>query len=497
MRFVIRLLMRVGLIGLLWIASVGGAVAQPDPAAQERPNVVVVFVDDLGYGDIEPYGHPTIRTPHLRQLADEGVRLTDFYVVSSVCTPSRAALLTGRHPLRSGTMVEGAREVFFPDSREGLPPEEVTIAEALGQAGYATALVGKWHLGHQPGYLPTDQGFDSYFGILYSNDMNGRPGIADLAPGQPWYEVNKLAPPDSFDVPLVRSVAGELAREVERPAKQETLTPRYTAEAVDFITREAAAERPFFLFLAHSYPHIPLYASSRFAGRSAAGIYGDVVEELDWSVGEVLRALQEAGVDENTLVVFTSDNGPWLLYEDHGGSAGPLRGGKASAWEGGFRVPFLAQWPDRIPAGTVVRQPASALDLFPTLLALAGIDPDAGMPVSRQLDGRSMLSLLAGDSETFETGFEGGAFPYYVGGTLYALRQGPWKIHLVTRVPYTGEPAVRHDPPLLFHLGRDPGERYDVAAEHPEVVADLIELAARIDARIDRGRDVMSARAGD
>ncbi|MGB9625015.1 MAG: sulfatase family protein, partial [Phycisphaerae bacterium] len=267
-------------------------------AAERPPNLVILFADDLGYGDLCCYGHPSIRTPNLDRMASEGLRFTDFYSAAPVCTPSRAALLTGRLPIRSG-MVGTTRHVLFPDSKGGLPASEITIAEALKTKGYATACVGKWHLGHLPQYLPTRNGFDSYYGIPYSNDMKPSPILRNE-------EV------------------------IEEPAVQETLTPRYTDEAIKFIRREK--DKPFFLYLAYNFPHVPLHVSDRFKDKSLRGLYGDVVEEIDWSVGEVLRTLRELGLAEKTLVVFSSDNGPWLIKNQHGGSAGLLRDGKGSTW---------------------------------------------------------------------------------------------------------------------------------------------------------------------
>jgi len=299
----------------------------------------VIFADDLGYGDLGCFGHPTIPTPNLDRMAAEGVKLTQFYSASSVCTPSRAALLTGRLPIRSG-MCSDKRRVLFPNSGGGLPASEVTIAKALKTKGYATACVGKWHLGHLPKFLPTNNGFDEYFGIPYSNDMRPSP----LLDG---------------------------TKTVENPAKQTTLTRRYTERAIDFIGRNK--DKPFFLYFPHTFPHVPLFASKTFKDKSLRGLYGDVVEELDWSVGQIRKTLRRLRLAERTLVMFTSDNGPWLIMRLRGGSAGLLRGGKGSTWEGGMREPFVAWWPGKIPAGSVGTELACTMDIFSTCLALAGV----------------------------------------------------------------------------------------------------------------------------
>ena len=429
--------------------------ASPAAAPAQSPNVVVIFADDLGYGDLGAYGHPTLRTPALDRMAAEGMRFTQFYTGASVCTPSRAALLTGRLPVRSGTM--GRPRVFFPNSSGGLPAEEITIAEALKARGYATGMVGKWHLGHLPRYLPTRQGFDSYYGIPYSNDMtNERRGDPPL--------------------PLLRDERIE-----EAPVDQTTLTRRYTEEAVRFIRDHR--EGPFFLYLAHNFPHVPLFASDRFRGRSPRGLYGDVVEELDWSVGEVLRALREAGVAENTLVFFTSDNGPWLTQDEEGGSAGLLREGKGSTWEGGMRVPAIAWWPGTVPAGRVTRALGTTMDLFSTALALAG----APAPADRPIDGVDLGPVLRGAAESVRD-----EVFYYREGELYAVRQGPWKAHFVTRSAYGPDPAVRHETPELYHLEVDPSERYDVAAKHPEVVERIRATVRAHEAGLIRAPDQMA-----
>jgi len=419
----------------LWPATMARA------AERRPPNIVVLFADDLGYGDLGCYGHPTIRTPHLDRMAAEGMKLTQFYAAECVCTPSRAALLTGRLPIRTG-LYSDKRRVLFPNSAGGLPEHELTIAEALRPKGYATGCVGKWHLGHLPRYLPTRRGFDSYFGIPYSNDM--RPS------------------------PLLRN-----EETVEEPARQATLTRRYTEEAVRFL--EQNRERPFFLYFAHTFPHVPLFASERFKGASPRGLYGDVVEELDWSVGEVLGALRRLDLAEQTLVLFTSDNGPWLTQKLNGGSAGLLREGKGSTWEGGMREPCLAWWPGRIRAGSVSHALASTLDVLPTSLALAGVEP----PRDRVLDGVDMRPVLEGSAGLRETMF------FYRGSRLMAVRQGPWKAHFITQPGYGGGGPTPHDPPLLFHLERDPSEQFDVAQDHPEVVASLRRVADEHRANLD------------
>ncbi|HKK11864.1 MAG TPA: sulfatase, partial [Flavobacteriaceae bacterium] len=306
--------MKLKLIKILLFAIPFCGIAQN---MDTNPNIIIIFVDDMGYGDLGCYGHPTIRTPQLDKMADEGMRFTQFYVAAAVCTPSRAGLLTGRYPVRTG-LVEGImrRDVLFPNDDNGLSPNEVTIAEVLKQKNYATMAIGKWHLGDLPKYLPTIQGFDSYYGIPYSNDMDYVPA----KDGKPGY----------WNVPLMRN-----EKIIERPAEQHTLTQRYTKEAIKFI--EDNKSRPFFLYLAHSMPHIPIYASSDFEGKSRRGLYGDVVEELDWSTGEILKTLRNLKLDKNTLVIFTSDNGPWLVQKQNGGSAGLLKEGKKTTWEGGMR----------------------------------------------------------------------------------------------------------------------------------------------------------------
>ena len=426
----------------------------PQLQAEERPpNVVVIFCDDLGYGDLGCYGHPSIRTPHLNRMATEGMKFTNFYSAAPVCTPSRASLMTGRLPLRTG-MTSNKRRALFPDSAGGLQDSEVTIAEALKQEGYTTGMVGKWHLGHLPQYLPTRHGFDSYYGIPYSNDMDK---TADAPKGRAAFDDPKI---EYFNVPLMR---GE--KIIERPADQTTITKRYTEEAVKFI--EANQEKPFFLYLAHSMPHVPLFRSKSFADVSQRGLYGDVIEEIDWSVGQVLETLRKLKLDSNTWVVFTSDNGPWQPFGLQGGSAGLLRGGKGSTWEGGMREPGLMWWPGTIPAGTVNHDIVSTLDILPTAIKLAG----GTLPKDRVINGVDLSSSMQEKGHSPRT-----TFFYYRDEELYAIRFNAWKLHLKTQAGY-GEPKPKPGP-LLYHLGHDPGEQFDVAQQHPEVIAELEKLIA-------------------
>jgi len=406
-------------------------------AAEKPPNIIVLFADDLGYGDLGCFGNPTIRTPHLDRMAGEGMKLTQFYSAAPVCTPSRAALMTGRLPIRSG-LCSDKRRVLFPNSAGGLPEYEITLAEGLKSAGYATACIGKWHLGHLPQYLPTNNGFDYYFGIPYSNDM---------------HVIRRGDPP----LPLMRNL-----ETIEAPAFQPTLTKRYTAEAVNFI--EKHADGPFFIYLPYTFPHIPLFASDDFLGKSSRGLYGDVVEELDWSVGQILQKLRDRQLAENTLVIFTSDNGPWLTKHNQGGTAGLLRDGKGSTFEGGMREPTVAWWPGKIKAGSVSQKLASTMDIFTTGLKLAG----AAVPEDRIIDGVDMRPVLFDTGPSLrETMF------YYRGQTLMAVRKGPYKAHFITRPAYGGGAEVTHDPPELYHLDHDPSERFNIAADHPEVIADI------------------------
>lgn len=421
------MLSRRSLLGTL--AAAPAALAQPKP-----PNVVVIFCDDLGYGDLGVQGSP-LRTPNLDRMAAEGARLTHFYSANPVCSPSRAALMTGRYPTRVGVP-----KVLFPPDKEGLDRSEQTIANVLKARGYRTMCVGKWHLGHTPDYLPTARGFDHYFGIPYSNDMNPRLLLRDT-------------------------------ETVEQTATLETLTPRYTEEAVKFIEESKGA--PFFLYMPHTYPHIPLAASPKFRGKSPHGLYGDVIEEIDWSVGEILAAVKRAGQDNNTLVVFTSDNGPWFQ-----GSAGKLRGRKGSTQEGGVREPFLARMPGRIPKGLVSTAIGSTMDLLPTIAGLAG----AKLP-EKVLDGVDLWPILSGKQKDHARE----ALLYFDNWELQCVRLGPWKLHVARYdtfiygpIPVGGKKNLALRPPELYNLMTDPDESYDVAGQHPEVVRELLARIERL-----------------
>lgn len=411
-------------------------------AASRKPNIVMIYADDLGYGDLGCYGHPTIRTPNLDRMAREGMRFTQWYSAAPVCTPSRAALLTGRYPVRSGLT-----RVLFPQSTGGIPESETTMAEVLRGSGYRTAAVGKWHLGHLPEYLPVRHGFDRYFGIPYSNDMRAAAG-----PGAPG---NSKYPP----LPLIRN--GET---IETDPDQTKLTARYTAEALTTIRENK--QNPFFLYFAHTFPHVPLYASERFRGKSRAGLYGDVVEEIDWSVGEVLRTLKETGQDQNTLVVFSSDNGPWLVKKELGGSAGLLREGKTTTFDGGMREPCLARWPGMISANALCAAQGSMLDWLPTFAHVAG----APLPKGTVLDGENMTPVLTGKSPGKER-----TFFYWNVDELEAVRHGPWKLRV-----------VKQQQASLHNLEVDPSEKHDQAAQAPERVAQMLAVLERHRAEMPR-----------
>jgi len=420
------------------------------------PNFVVIFCDDLGYGDIGSFGNPTIRTPNLDRMAAEGQRWTSFYSADSVCTPSRAALLTGRLPIRTG-MFSDTRRVLFPDSADGLPQSEITIAELLKTRGYATAAIGKWHLGWQPEYLPMKQGFDSYYGIPYSNDMDA---TFKVSARDEYIRFNKNPKREYWNAPLMRN-----EQIIERPADQTTITERYTDEAIKFIN--ANKSKPFFLYLAHSMPHMPLFRSKKFENKSARGLYGDVIEELDANVGRLLDTLRQLKLDRNTLVVFTSDNGPWALFDEQGGSAGLLRGAKGGTYEGGMREPTIFWRPGAIKPG-VVADIGATLDLLPTFCALAGV----AAPSDRVLDGYDLSAALLGKGRSPRQ-----MMPYWRGSKLYALRRGAFKAHFITQSEYGGEPAVTLATPGLYNLDHDPSEKWNIAAQHPDVIAEIQRIA--------------------
>jgi arylsulfatase A-like enzyme len=442
-----------GIAGLLLAWSGLARAADPPP-----PNIVLIFCDDLGYADLGCTGATGYTTPNVDRLAREGVRFTDFYVSSAVCSASRAALLTGCYHER--VSIRGA---LGPQANVGLSHRETTIAEMLKSRGYATGMAGKWHLGRRPSQLPVHHGFDEYLGLPYSNDMwPHHPERPEGYPNLPLIEGDRVLDPD---------VTAE---------DQKALTGTYTRRAVEFIRRNK--DRPFFFYLAHSMPHVPLFRSDAFAGKTERGVFGDVIAEIDAGVGDILRTLEELKIDDRTLVVFTSDNGPWLSYGDHAGSAGPLREGKGTSFEGGIREPFLARWPGAIPAGTVCREVAATIDLLPTFAALGGATPP-DLPI----DGKDIGPLLRGTP--------GGKSPHealfvWYDGSLQAVRSGPWKLLLPHESrTMQGQPPGRGGVPgkyrklpvglELYNLERDLGETTDVAAAHPEVVA---RLTARADA---------------
>jgi len=429
------------------------------------PNVVIVNCDDLGYGDLGCYGSERHDTPHLDRMAAEGVRFTDFLMASPVCSPSRAALLTGCHPLRigfGGADAGGLGGVLFPGWPIGLHPDEVTIARVLRDAGYATLAVGKWHCGDQPDFLPTNHGFDEWYGIPYSNDMGRQ---VDPPDGPTEAELEDVIRQMGITMPWVRPPLPlmEGTEVVEQQPDQASLTARYVERCVRFL--RANRDRPFFLYLAHLYVHLPIYAPERFLASSRNGAYGGAVAAIDWSTGVLLHELARLGLDERTVVVFTSDNG--ALDEQRGGSGSnaPLRGAKGTTWEGGQRVPCLVRWPGRVPAGEVVRQVATSLDLLPTIAELCG----AAVPADRTIDGGSITGLLGVGPSTPDPDR---SFAYALDGSLEAVRSGRWKLHVRKRARELEE---------LYDLDADPGETTDLAAAHPDVVA-------RLHAELDRWR---------
>ncbi len=407
----------------LFFALCLSLTAYPTSAQETPPNFIVIMADDLGYGDLGVYGSTLIKTPNLDRLALDGARLDSFYSSANVCTAARGGLLTGRYPIRLDLVADVAR----PTNDIHLAFEEITIAEGLKPMGYRSALFGKWHLGSRLEWSPMDQGFDEFFGVLHSNDMT----------------------------PLELYRGTQI---IENPVDQTTLTERYTREAVRFIAENR--DNPFFLYLPHSFPHVPLFVSPRFDGRSDAGLYGDVVETIDWSTGEILAALDEYGLSENTLVIFTSDNGPWFE-----GSSGIYRNRKGSSWEGGQRVPFLAHWPGKIPAGTVSSEPAMNIDLYPTLISLAG----GQLPDDRPIDGKDIFPLITGSNRSPHE-----ALFLFNRDRIAGVRSGQWKLVVETRYRATlnsFEHSSYYGPDgLLFDLRNDPAETYSFTREYPEVL---------------------------
>ncbi|MBN9119716.1 MAG: sulfatase [Planctomycetes bacterium] len=446
----------------------------PAPAA-DTPNVVLIFTDDQGYGDVGCFGARDFATPNLDKLAKQGVRLTDFHVSQSVCSASRASLLTGCYANRIG--IHGA---LGPNARHGISADETTLAELCKGKGYATGMVGKWHLGHHPQFLPTRHGFDSYFGLPYSNDMwpNHPEAKKGTYPPLPLFENEKV----------VNANVG--------PEDQAKLTAQYTERAVKFIADNRA--KPFFLYVAHSMPHVPLFAGEAFRGQSKQGLYGDVIQEIDWSVGQILKALDDHTLADNTLVIFTTDNGPWLSYGNHAGSSGGFREGKGTVWEGGVRVPFIARWPGHIPADRECKIPAMTIDVLPTVAKIIGAD----LP-KRPIDGKDIRPLLEcrPDAKMPHEAY----FHYYGTNELQAVRTQNWKLIL----PHTyrtmdgqapgkdGTPGkykfVTIEKPELYDLSKDPGETKDVADANPDAVKQLLQLAEK--ARDDMG-DSLTKRTG-
>ena len=479
-----RQLVWFGLSGLLTIASVNANARPRKTKLNELPNVVLILADDLGYGDLNCYGATRYTTPNLDKLASQGVRFTNFYVSQAVCSASRAGLLTGCYSNRVG--IGGA---LFPYSVIGLNPKEETIAEVLKKSGYKSGIFGKWHLGYQKEFLPLQQGFDEYLGLPYSNDMWKY--NLDGTVATPDKNKNKANYP-----PLPLIDGNEMVKEIKTMDDQAQLTTRYTERALSFI--EKHKKEPFFLYLPQSMPHVPIAASDKFKGKSEQGLYGDVLMEIDWSVGQIMAALEKNGLTENTLVIFISDNGPWLNYGNHAGSAGGLREGKGTSWEGGQRVPCIMRWPRNIRKGLVCNKMAATMDILPTLANISG----APLPVNK-IDGVNILPLMVGDPnanprEVF--------LYYYNSNCLEGVRKNQWKLVLPHRSQTyegfapgndgvggkTGNVQVET---ALYDLRRDPGERYDVKAIYPEVVTELLGIAD--EARNDLGDGILKIKGAN
>ena len=436
-------------------------------AFARSPNIVVIFCDDMGYADVGCFGAKGYQTPHLDRMAREGIKFTNFHVSSAVCSASRAALLTGCYHTRVG--IRGA---LGPKSTHGIHAAEMTLAELVKQKGYATGMFGKWHLGHHPQFLPTSNGFDEYFGLPYSNDMwPYHPNVLHL----PMAERLKKWP----HLPLLEGL--RVINAQVSPKDQESLTTWYAQRAVGFIERNA--DNPFLLYLAHSMPHVPLYVSDKFRGKTARGLYGDVISEIDWSVGQVLAALKRTGNDRNTLVIFTSDNGPWLSYGEHSGVAEPLREGKGTSWEGGVRVPFIARWPGKIPSRKVCEEPAMTIDILPTVAKLI----DAPLPHHR-IDGKDIWPLLASEKGAISP--QEAYYVYYGNDQLQAVISGRWKLILPHRYrTMDGRPGGKNGLPEnysnkdvgleLYDVKADVSETTDVAKLYPDVVQRMRGLAEK------------------
>jgi len=441
----------------LWLFFLGCFFSLNAQNKNSKPNFIIVFTDDQGYQDVGVFGSPLIKTPNLDKMAESGIQFTDFYSASPVCSPSRAALLTGAYPPRVGVP-----KVLWPNLPGGLPTEELTIADMLKPQNYATACIGKWHLGDKDQFMPTAQGFDMYYGIPYSNDMSVYPK-AKVSENVLFREGMTM---DSLREVKWRGGLVPLTEQneiIEYPVDQSTLTQRYTKKALEFIKENK--EEPFFLYLAHSMPHIPLYASPDFKGKSKGGLYGDVIEEIDWSMGQILETLEALGLDRTTLVIFTSDNGPWNLKNGHGGSALPLRGFKFETYEGGMRVPMIAQWKGTIPEGDVCSEVASTIDLLPTIAHLTNGD----MP-EEKVDGKNIWPLLAGKKKASPYKKEG--FFYYKESTLEAVRKGDWKLRRI-------EGKIE-----LFNLAEDISESHNLAESHPKIVQKLIKMLVDFEAEV-------------
>ncbi len=409
-----------------------------------KPNFIIIFADDLGYGDLGSYGHPTIKTPHLDQMASEGMRFTQFYVGSSICTPSRAALLTGKLPVQTG--MYGKRSVLFPDNAGGLDPKEVTIASALKNNGYKTACIGKWHLGHLKKYMPLNHGFDSFYGIPYSNDMR---------PESKWDYARNNFPPlpflDDYDTVGVSLDQGNFIE-------------MFTQRSIDFIRQNK--NNPFFLYLAHTAPHTPLVLTDENKDLSMRGAYGDVVEEVDRSVGKILKTLKDLKIAENTFVIFTSDNGPWGWANVDGGSSGLLKGNKGSVYEGGYRVPAIAWMPGTIKKGTVSTALASTLDLYPTLIAMTGNE----ISNKKELDGLNIKNTFVNNEPVRHD------IHYYRQDTLIGIRHKEWKMYIKDPNPWNDD-LTEKDMPVLFNIEHDPSEKYNVTNQHSDIVDRIVTLS--------------------